>query len=64
MVDAQMEVPPLPVATLGAVLRFLRTKCDAPNERNDSDAALLERFLSRHEQAAFGVLVQRHGPMV
>jgi RNA polymerase sigma factor (sigma-70 family) len=52
------------VATLGDVLRFLRTKCDAANERNDSDAALLARFLSRHEQAAFGVLVQRHGPMV
>jgi RNA polymerase sigma factor (sigma-70 family) len=52
------------VATLGDVLRFLRRKCDAADERDDNDAALLERFLTRREQAAFGILLQRHGPMV
>ncbi|MGE3806716.1 MAG: RNA polymerase sigma factor, partial [Gemmataceae bacterium] len=29
-----------------------------------SDAALLERFASERDEAAFGVLVRRHGPMV
>ena len=29
-----------------------------------SDAALLEAFLARRDQAAFTALVQRHGPMV
>jgi RNA polymerase sigma factor (sigma-70 family) len=51
-------------ATLGDVFRFLRRQCGPDPERDDSDAALLERFLGRHEQAAFGVLLERHGPMV
>jgi hypothetical protein len=29
-----------------------------------SDAALLERFVTRHDEAAFAALVARHGPMV
>jgi RNA polymerase sigma-70 factor (ECF subfamily) len=29
-----------------------------------SDATLLERFITRHEEAAFAALVQRHGPLV
>src|SRR6516225_5345181 len=29
-----------------------------------SDATLLERFVPRREEAAFGALVQRHGPLV
>jgi RNA polymerase sigma factor (sigma-70 family) len=64
MVDAQTEVPPMSVAKLNDVLHFQRTKCDAADQRDDSDAALLERFLAQHEQAALGILVQRHGPMV
>jgi RNA polymerase sigma factor (sigma-70 family) len=52
------------VATLNDVLRFLRMKCDVADEPHDSDAALLERFLTRQDQAALGILVQRHGPMV
>jgi RNA polymerase sigma factor (sigma-70 family) len=51
-------------APLGDVLRYLRGQCGAAEVRDDNDAALLERFLTRHEQAAFGLLVQRHGPMV
>src|SRR5690348_16744013 len=54
----------MPVAKLKDVLRFLRTQCDAAEQRDDSDAALLERFLTRREQAALGILVERHGPMV
>jgi RNA polymerase sigma factor (sigma-70 family) len=30
----------------------------------DTDAALLERFVARREEAAFEALVRRHGPMV
>lgn len=29
-----------------------------------TDADLLNRFLTRHEEAAFGELVERHGPVV
>ena len=29
-----------------------------------SDAQLLDRFVRRHEQAAFAALMCRHGPMV
>ncbi len=29
-----------------------------------SDAILLERFVSRREEAAFVALVERHGPLV
>jgi len=29
-----------------------------------TDGALLERFLSRHDEDAFAALVERHGPMV
>jgi RNA polymerase sigma factor (sigma-70 family) len=32
--------------------------------RGQGDAALLERFVAGHDEAAFEVLVQRHGPMV
>lgn len=30
----------------------------------DSDSALLDRFVARRDEAAFAVLVRRHGPMV
>src|SRR5690242_18407942 len=29
-----------------------------------SDAQLLERFVTRHSESAFSVLVERHGPLV
>jgi RNA polymerase sigma factor (sigma-70 family) len=51
-------------AILGDVLRFLRKSCDASSSGSPSDADLLERFLTLHEEAAFTQLVQRHGPMV
>jgi RNA polymerase sigma factor (sigma-70 family) len=65
MMDAQENGDPaMSVAKLNDVVRFLRTKCDAADERDDSDSALLDRFLNRHDHAALGILVQRHGPMV
>jgi RNA polymerase sigma factor (sigma-70 family) len=42
------------------VRQFLETNCLSAA----TDAELLERFLSQHEEPAFGELVQRHGPIV
>jgi RNA polymerase sigma factor (sigma-70 family) len=35
-----------------------------PGDRDLADGELLERFLARREEAAFAILVERHGPMV
>src|SRR5579883_3315260 len=47
-------------STLDALHRL--AAAGAANDRSDAD--LLERFRARHEEAAFTLLVQRHGPMV
>src|ERR687888_1744882 len=49
---------------LHAVLRYLRKTVDADGAGGPSDAELLERFLSRRDDAAFEALVWRHAPMV
>jgi RNA polymerase sigma factor (sigma-70 family) len=49
--------------TLGEMLGFLRRTCEA-GSRELTDDELLERFLTRREEAAFTILLQRHGPMV
>ena len=44
-----------------------RSSCQSANSRTFDalpDGDLLERFVRQHEEAAFAVLVQRHGPMV
>jgi RNA polymerase sigma factor (sigma-70 family) len=50
--------------TLQGVLRHLRKLCEASPDRDLGDGELLERSLGGGEEAAFAVLVQRHGPMV
>src|SRR5438105_4697293 len=50
--------------TLPDVLRHLRRLCEAEPGRDLDDGELLERFLARREEAAFALLLQRHGPMV
>src|SRR6516164_1802926 len=50
--------------TLNDVLRYLHRLCEVEATRDLSDSELLERFLIRREEAAFAILVQRHGPMV
>src|SRR5437016_2432778 len=47
---------------LPAVLRHLRQLAAADNSVSDGD--LLQRFISGREEAAFTLLVRRHGPMV
>jgi RNA polymerase sigma factor (sigma-70 family) len=49
---------------LDAVLRHLRRLADDPAGDGLSDRTLLERFARRREEAAFEILVRRHGPLV
>src|SRR5947207_15778971 len=51
-------------ATLGNVLRSLCRVCEVPGSQDLGDGELLRRFSTRREEAAFALLVQRHGPMV
>ena len=50
--------------SLVAALRHIRALTDGPSAANATDGQLLERFASRREEAAFAVLLRRHGPMV
>lgn len=49
---------------LQGVLDHLRKLTDPARRRELSDADLLERFRLHRDEAAFTLLVQRHGPMV
>ena len=49
---------------LRSVLGTLYRLAGADGANDLSDADLLERFRAQHEEAAFTLLVQRHGPMV
>jgi RNA polymerase sigma factor (sigma-70 family) len=51
-------------AQLNLVMRHLRDFRDAQGLTEAPDALLLERFAQGHEEAAFGALLRRHGPMV
>jgi len=50
--------------TINDVLRYLHRLCEADDARDLHDSELLKRFLERHEETAFAILVCRHGPMV
>jgi Sigma-70 region 2 len=49
---------------LSVVTRYLRDLRAIQVLHETPDAMLLERFALQHEEAAFAVLVRRHGPMV
>ncbi len=51
-------------STLKSVVEHLRKWTDPTRVRELSDADLLERFRRHREEAAFTLLLQRHGPMV
>src|SRR5262245_7303229 len=55
---------PMPSAMLKVFFGFLRKARAVQEGAELSDGALLERFLAQRDEAAFEVLVQRHGPMV
>src|SRR5215831_2854286 len=54
----------MPTSSMTPLLRHLRQAAFRADTGDLSDGQLLERFLSRREEAAFEVLVRRHGPMV
>jgi RNA polymerase sigma factor (sigma-70 family) len=54
----------MPKATLGDMLRSLRHMCETHGALDLTDGQLLQRFLAQRDEAAFTILVQRHGPMV
>ncbi len=54
----------MPSAHLEAVLRHLRRLVHAEAAADLTDGELLSRFINRREEAAFTLLLQRHGPMV
>src|ERR1700677_1445309 len=49
---------------LRGVLQRVRMLAAMQTGRALSDADLLGRFIEQHDEAAFTVLVERHGPMV
>src|SRR5262245_48964844 len=51
-------------ATLPSVLRHIRKLLGPGTAREGTDGQLLARFTATREEAAFTVLVERHGPMV
>jgi RNA polymerase sigma factor (sigma-70 family) len=51
-------------AHAGAVLRHLRRRFGTSDLAGLSDRELLQRFTTRHDEAAFETLLQRHGPLV
>jgi RNA polymerase sigma factor (sigma-70 family) len=54
----------MPNVAAGTVLEYLRTLAGPDHLRELSDGQLLERFAASGDEAAFALLVQRHGPMV
>jgi RNA polymerase sigma factor (sigma-70 family) len=59
-----MQGPHMPNHSLNRVLRYLQRLADCTWPSPVSDAALLGHFQSRRDEAAFEVLIARHGPMV
>jgi DNA-directed RNA polymerase specialized sigma24 family protein len=49
---------------MNSVIHYLHTAVSLPDGGGLSDAKLLESFITRRDEAAFAVLVRRHGPMV
>src|SRR6516164_6113692 len=49
---------------LSDVLRHLRKVAALHTYREQSDRVLLDRFVGANDEAAFTVLIERHGPMV
>jgi RNA polymerase sigma factor (sigma-70 family) len=54
----------MPDGQLRTFLRCLRRVAAGPAGTAPTDGQLLERFLGQHDEAAFELLVWRHGPMV
>src|ERR687886_656071 len=66
--EAEAGPPPARTDRMAArpehLLRHIRRLVSRPHSDPDTDAALLDRFVRHGEEAAFALLVARHGPMV
>src|SRR5690348_1247783 len=49
---------------MNSLIHYLRTVVSLPGGGGLSDGELLESFITRRDEAAFGILIRRHGPMV
>jgi RNA polymerase sigma factor (sigma-70 family) len=47
-----------------AVLQFIRSQLNEGNSGSISDAELLRRFATQHDENAFRIILRRHGPTV
>jgi hypothetical protein len=54
----------MPQTSLKEVLDHLRKMFAVQDGRDLPDGVLLERFRAQRDEAAFTILVQRHGPLV
>jgi RNA polymerase sigma factor (sigma-70 family) len=54
----------MPDGKLSDVLQRMRTLAQVRALRGQGDGALVERFVNNNDEAAFELLVERHGPMV
>jgi hypothetical protein len=54
----------MPRGQLTSVLRYLRRLAGRPADGRLTDRQLLRRFAAEKDEAAFALLVERHGPMV
>src|SRR5438067_7113803 len=50
--------------SLNGVLQHVRVLAAVQTDRALSDQVLLDRFVGQSDEAAFTVLIERHGPMV
>src|SRR5216684_4256052 len=61
------QEPLMAAGQLDYVLRHLRaliSRQSAQSAASHADGALLDRFLTDHDEEAFATLLQRHGPLV
>src|SRR4051794_10249542 len=54
----------MPQPALADVMRRVRIDEAVREMRGSADEALLDRFVTKHDEAAFAALVKRHGGMV
>src|SRR5579859_7784947 len=52
------------MAGISVILRQLRTLMATQRPQGQTDADLLERFVSQRDEVAFAALLERHGAMV
>jgi RNA polymerase sigma factor (sigma-70 family) len=65
MTSLQAKGQDMATAPLGAVLQHIHSLAEErPDDHPSADAELLDAFLARSDQAAFGLILRRHGPMV